>query len=199
MQPQGGASAGVPRSVSTTFQTVAESIFAHGAVFDVASRVVRAWGSLTVTTPALPGVHPIAPGDGAFLNNASVVNAAFAGELYLKCLIRDEGHTPHGKHKLKSLFLELNGKTQTEIRRRYAEIVGKASPAVIASGTTETNLDKALDESNRSFDQFRYLYEVKPRTTTSSTFSAGLFVYVLRTLILARHPAWARHSVHMNP
>jgi hypothetical protein len=130
-----------------------------------------------------------------------VTCAAFAFELYLKCLIAMEtGSAPPNRHEFDLLFRLLNPTTQKEIQELFdkggrATIefieqqfrqVGKPSPRV--------DFDYVLKASRRAFPIARYLYEGLPG---EQGWVAEVIMESARAVILRRFPHWRRAKQKM--
>jgi hypothetical protein len=93
-----------------------------------------------------------------------MVISAFAAELFLKCLLILEGHTPNNTHNLGSLFKPLHNKTKARIEELWDTSV-LARSAQFEMSEKFTNLEMARDlrgalkECGNAFEELRYLYE----------------------------------------
>ena len=90
---------------------------------------------------------------------ATHVNHAYAFELYLKCLMIIENGQYFEVHELSGLFKLLSTNTQKNIERRYS-----SDDTYIRRNTTyfgffeSPTLYELLEEANRAFIDFRYLF-----------------------------------------
>lgn len=118
------------------------------------------------------------------------VNAAFALELYLKCLValeRAPNHIPK-QHDLFKLFEMLNPETQASLvndfRMEVAKDPNKASALAEHLGFTD-DLWHELGSSKDAFVLFRYAFEGKP-----ARFTVGELIPCLRNYIVKLKPDW---------
>lgn len=125
-----------------------------------------------------------------------VTCAAFAFELYLKCLVSMEtGFPPPNTHKLDHLFAMLYPDTQTEIRK-YFDANGTSTIAYIKNEFDRAgkpaptiDFDYVLRVSGRAFPIARYLYEGLPG---EEGWVAEIIMEGARAIILKRWPAWGK-------
>jgi len=125
-----------------------------------------------------------------------IVCAAFALELYLKCLLTIEGKKPPKSHDLQELFELLGAKTQSHIRARFkpyeSEQEELASPAYAAQGMTRPPgavFDFILNASRDAFETYRYIHE--KGLEANQGWGADRIMQAARNVILDRHPEWA--------
>jgi len=121
----------------------------------------------------------------------SMVLAAFANELYFKCLLHlQNGSTPQ-THNLKALFRDL----ATQTRQRIEQLWNAYAPSQeemwrhIEQETGKTiprDLAGLLDISAKGFTELRYLHE-----DDSGAFFVGDLPPMLRQVILEKMPMWA--------
>jgi len=122
----------------------------------------------------------------------SMVLAAFAAELYLKCLVYlESGKRTYG-HNLKALYRELSPAS----RKRIRELWDKHIPTklgMFAHFKTLTGFDVphdlewALSTGARGFEQLRYIYEEED---PKGFFILGDFPAMLRRIIVEMKPEW---------
>ena len=131
-----------------------------------------------------------------------VTCAAFALELYLKCLISMEtGKAPPNRHECDYLFGLLHIDTQAAIRK-YFHKEGGATIAFIESEfaklgrpAPKIDFDYVLHASRRSFPIARYLYEGLPG---EQGWVAEMIMEGARAVILKRFPRW-KEARQKNP
>jgi hypothetical protein len=123
------------------------------------------------------------------LGLALATNAAFALEMYLKCLmLLEQGHARYG-HDLHNLFHSLSQSTQSELTREHEKFV-KSDPAYMARVSKEglpTNLEELLRLGRNAFTDFRYAHEQIPSKTD---FALNPLTYCVRERILKLQPEW---------
>lgn len=102
-----------------------------------------------------------------------VVNYAFCCELYLKTLmiLRSEDHQFVKGHYLKVLFEHLDEKDQESIRNLY-----KPDFKLFT-------FDGALEEFNRAFEDWRYVFEDKEEEYTITIFEFAEFARILKDYV----------------
>jgi len=127
-----------------------------------------------------------------FLASVYVVNAAFAVELFLKCLLAVESGQIPETHNLKDLFNQVSKESRGKIRKRHNE---RALNHAVLSGTRErvgikTDLDSLLEDSQDVFTHFRYLFEGVQNRTKPLGFVLDLFGQIVRDRILDLRPEW---------
>lgn len=109
-----------------------------------------------------------------------IVNISFSCELFLKTLIADDkGRRPPTTHDLKVLFEKLDPSLKADIKAR------------VASGISQKNFDfqRDLETSNKSFDNWRYVYENPIGLEARIKFLQEL-ARVIEQILLAEHPDW---------
>jgi hypothetical protein len=108
---------------------------------------------------------------------------AFALELYFKCLAVQEGKAALPTHNLLRLFKVLNGKTQSEMRKR------SEAAAMAAAKQLGKNYDfeKVLQASKDAFETVRYIYE---GTVAGEGWMCSGIMRFTRALIVERNPSW---------
>jgi hypothetical protein len=115
---------------------------------------------------------------------------AFATELYLKCLQKNElGKIVQKGHVLKKLFEALPTGTQKAIRYRYNEIVANSPITKVLQNKHPrfaVGLDNVLEMSSDVFFRVRYLYEGEH----GKMFYWPLLRTAVRNTIIAIHPDW---------
>lgn len=129
-----------------------------------------------------------------------VTCAAFALELYLKCLISMEtGNAPPNRHELDELFKLLHPDTQKSIRDYFDQNGGdtiafvKAQFVKAQKSQPTINFDYILRTSRRAFPIVRYIYEGLP---AEQGWLGEVVMEGARAIILKRFPHWkdARQS-----
>src|SRR5262249_46370125 len=131
--------------------------------------------------------------------NPPIVCAAFALELYLKCLIAMEPGKKNRApkcHNLHTLFHLLDAETQSQIRARFkpyeSEQEELASRAYAAQGMARslgTIFDFILNASQDAFEKYRYIHE--KGLEANQGWGADRIMQAARRVILDRHPEWA--------
>jgi hypothetical protein len=121
----------------------------------------------------------------------SIVCAAFATELYLKCLLRIEknkGELKRG-HEYKDLFDELSPASQAKIRQEYDELVASSSDrSPVLEDVQNQNLfdfEEMLAQSGEAFEAYRYYYEP---SKNHPDFVGILLLKAVRKVILELRP-----------
>jgi hypothetical protein len=134
------------------------------------------------------------PNVGAIAAPAMVI-AAFASELYLKCFIcLENGFTPRG-HYLHDLYMELPANARAAIESHWNAII-RDREELLSSLDRQTgrsfhrNLDEALKEGNRAFEQLRYIYE----NTGPFRFAISDFPVAIRRALLDRKSNWGQQD-----
>jgi HEPN domain-containing protein len=129
--------------------------------------------------------------------------AAFALELYLKCLIAMEtGKVPPAIHDLQKLFDHLHASTQMKIRRYFddnSSVVKAFVEAQFAKhGVKAPNIDfdYVLAASRDAFPLARYIYE--RGLPAEKGWIADVILEGARRTILDRFPDW-RDSKQVSP
>jgi hypothetical protein len=150
-------------------------------MFLVAEQYRRACNELAATDPlnvALP----------------AMVSAAFALEVYFKCIfVLETNQPPPNQHNLRKLFELLAPATQVKIRALFAphqaKIQGYVNEAATAAGVTPhaVDFDNVLNFSQDAFVLMRYIYESLP--PMSGWFGHAIMV-AARQHIVDLHPDW---------
>jgi HEPN domain-containing protein len=129
--------------------------------------------------------------------------AAFALELYLKCLIAMEtGKAPPAMHDLQKLFDRLHVSTQTKIRRYFddnSSLVKEFVEAQIAKHGVKApivDFDYVLTASREAFQLARYIYE--GGFPAEKGWIADVIMDGARRTILDRFPDW-REAKQVSP
>lgn len=128
----------------------------------------------------------------------AVVVAAFAVELYLKCLVCMEGKRVPRHHVLKDIFRELAPETQTAFRDAWdAHVAADANFQILMSHVQKLSerfvgldWDWHIDAASEVFARVRYIYEGR----TQNAFFLGDFLPWMRNFILSKEPTWDRPS-----
>jgi hypothetical protein len=125
-----------------------------------------------------------------------IVCAAFALELYLKCLIAMEGKKPPLSHDLKKLFRRLDAETQNEIRARFKPYENEAEELANRAYSNQglarppgAIFDFVLEAGRDAFEVYRYIHEKGLRANQG--WGADRIMQAARRAILDRHPDWA--------
>lgn len=136
-----------------------ESMFAHAVVFEHAASILTKRQLSKLNDPAVKADSRV-----PFHFASSLMNASFALEIYLKCLLLMQGQKKKG-HKLVKLFRHLDVNTQKLIRLR-AEKLQKDELKLLNNQFGPTiaealvsSFDDALDKSSECFELIRYIYE----------------------------------------
>jgi hypothetical protein len=132
---------------------------------------------------------------GSAIASPSMVLAAFASELYLKCLfVVETGRPPISTHELRKLFLQVSETARDEIdrewnaynsmphRTRLYEAIERAQGVSIPR-----DLRWSLRSGNDAFVALRYSHE----PNRSTTFFLGDLPIMVRNAILRRRPEWS--------
>jgi hypothetical protein len=118
--------------------------------------------------------------------------AAFALELYLKCLLVIEHNAaPPEEHNPKELFRLLRRQTKQSLRRQHNEWAPKQQAFQNLKKHIpdwEFDLDSLLEQAQDAFTQLRYSYE---GLREGMGFSLNGFTWFVRNRILKLHPEWA--------
>lgn len=121
-----------------------------------------------------------------------VVNASFAVELYLKCLLAVESGQIPETHNLKDLFNQVSRESRAKIKKRHNKLAPDHS---VLSGFRERlgikiDLDSLLEDGQDVFKHFRYLFEGVRSRTKPIGFGLELFGRIVRNRILDLRPEW---------
>jgi len=143
-------------------------------------------------------------GPQADVRMPTITCAAFALELYLKCLLALDARDVPQTHNLRCLFDGLSEATQAEIRERVEprlpearRYVGEAyAKSGLAPPPPLVDFDFLLDSSEDAFPLVRYIYE--RGLPAGKGWIADPILEAARTTILARHPAWSE-AVQAKP
>jgi len=131
---------------------------------------------------------------GMICLTAVITCAAFASELYLKCLILLEtGQLMKGEHNLRKLFSKLPDDTQQRVERTFNAITAprfQNSDDFYGARQPKSFRD-ALKHGAEAFINWRYIYEAN-QTDFFALFSLPK---ILCDMIDERKPAWK----HFNP
>jgi HEPN domain-containing protein len=124
----------------------------------------------------------------------SLTLAAFASELYLKCLLVLQGSRPPNIHDLKKLFDRIEPEMQQTIERiwdTHVQIKQQYWEKVRAYIKKPFSLDlrSALEQGGRGFEVIRYSYE---QSQEDFGFVLSDLPRVLQIAILEIKPEWAR-------
>ena len=95
----------------------------------------------------------------------SIVNLAFASELYLKAYLFATGSTSPKIHEVRKLFDALNPDAKEAL---FAHLLGNGA------GNTRENVLDRLDTNNKAFEVFRYFHEVKDSADYMTGFARNL-------------------------
>ena len=120
------------------------------------------------------------------------VNAAFAVELYLKCLLSVEGGQIPETHNLKQLFNQVSRESRGKITKRHNKLA--ADHPVLSEFRQnlgiKTDLNSLLEDGQNIFTQFRYFFEDIANRTEPIGFGLDLFGQIVRNRILDWRPEW---------
>lgn len=117
-----------------------------------------------------------------------VVCAAFAVELYLKCILVDAGlKTLPNKHNLAFLYQQIPKTTRCLVVRKWRTLL-KQWKSVDASVDTASKLESVLANIGYAFENWRYRYE--PTTTDLASDRFTLVHASLHGYITGKHPDW---------
>jgi hypothetical protein len=118
------------------------------------------------------------------------VNASFALEAYLKCLLFLEQGTFPKTHDLKKLFYTLPTQTQAELTKAHDPHVANNILLQDAKKKgTKIDLDSLLESGKDSFVYFRYAFEGKAQ---GISFALNGLSTCIRERILVLHPHWKK-------
>ncbi len=134
---------------------------------------------------------------GASVAGPSMVLAAFASELFLKCLfVIETGRAPPEVHELRKLFLQLSEDARAEIEDSWNEYVSQPKKANIYEMIERSvgrpiprDLRWSLRVGGDGFTGLRYAHEPQHAKTT---FLLGDFHFMVRQAILRRRPQWSK-------
>jgi HEPN domain-containing protein len=126
----------------------------------------------------------------------AVTCAAFAMELFLKCLLAMETEKSHETHDLKHLFNRLSKSSQAKIRVYYGPYLPDVKEHVerqyLLAGQPQppplVDFDFVLDASRRAFPLARYIYE-RGLPGGQGWIADGIMEAVRKT-VLEAHPDW---------
>jgi hypothetical protein len=119
------------------------------------------------------------------------VNASFAIELYLKCLLAVEGSKIPATHNLKDLFDRVSPESRDKIRKRHDELEKENSVlSEFRKKGIQTDLDSLLQHAQNVFVQFRYIFEGIPDQMQPVGFALDLFGQIVRNRVLDLRPEW---------
>jgi hypothetical protein len=129
-----------------------------------------------------------------------IVLAAFASELYFKCMLVDAGAPSFPKrHNLTQLFLNLSPKSRSDLKRLWEEIVQpnpQTAKAVATNlGASILKLEDFLSEHADSFENWRYRFE-NPGTLKQDKGAFVILHEVQIRFILSSHPDWGDDTSH---
>jgi hypothetical protein len=125
----------------------------------------------------------------------AMVIAAFTSELYLKSFIcRETTSAPKGHH-LHNLYTLLLSDTKVAIERHWNAITRDHEEFLNSIDRQEPrplprNLEDALKEGSRAFEQLRYIYE----GADPFRFVLGDLPLVIRRTLLDLEPSWAKQD-----
>jgi HEPN domain-containing protein len=132
------------------------------------------------------------PGDVRFAQSLLVL-AAFASELFLKCiLVIEQAQCPRG-HDLGNLYSKVSGAVKAKLEQRWnTDFVAKRKEqlAVVEKEygvSIPRDLKNLLSLGARSFEHIRYAHEKQP----VGNFYLMDFPALLRTIVVEIKPAWA--------
>lgn len=122
-------------------------------------------------------------GNTRILPLAMATNAAFALEMYLKCLLLlEQGQAPRGRdgHDLHKLFHALNPTVQSQLTKDHEGFFK-------SKGLPVDDLEELLKRGRNAFVEFRYAHEQVP---TGTYFALNGLTYCVRERILKAQPGW---------
>jgi hypothetical protein len=131
----------------------------------------------------------------------TVVCAAFALEIYLKCLLVMQTGKFSPSHNLKHIFGELPSATQARIRDLFAPylpMVQKTVTKMTKPGSPlppTVDFDFVMNLSQDAFTVTRYVYEGVP---SMSGWMGTPIVRATRTAILELHPDWETRRLQLG-
>jgi hypothetical protein len=153
-----------------------QSIFQHAETFMASLDHMHNAGPDRVTSFAAP----------------LLVITAFAAELYFKCLLcHATGNIPRG-HYLHHLYSKLPNNYQTTLNKYWSLIVKDREEMLRnledqGESTLPRDLNGALVEGNKAFEQLRYIYE----GPEAFRFNLSELPIALRRTILEIEPTWS--------
>jgi HEPN domain-containing protein len=120
-------------------------------------------------------------------------NSAHAAELFMKCLMHLDGVSVPKTHSLKELFRNLQ-KTHREWIRIHFEEEVKKKPYISKVEAFEPEfkfeLDKVLEATDNSFEEWRYIFE--ERDETVRFFAMEELTDALHCYVLTIKTEWGR-------
>jgi hypothetical protein len=161
-------------------------MYMHAERFRIADRILR---GDDVIRQLGPSIGP-----------PTMVLAAFASELYLKCMfILETGRSPIETHELRKLFLQLSEQTRHEIENTWNDYTSRPERIQLyetiehaRERSIPRDLRWSLRSGNDAFVGLRYAHEEQHADTI---FFLGDFHIMVRAAILRRCPEW-RSKVH---
>lgn len=123
--------------------------------------------------------------------SASIAGAAFAVELYLKCLITSQATTPKTvyEHDLVKLFGKLKPDIQTGIRLIYNTRFAALNRTVSEQTGAARDFDTVLRDGKDAFEVMRYFYEPR-RPHLSGNWDGEGIMNTIRDVIMNLQPSW---------
>jgi hypothetical protein len=119
---------------------------------------------------------------------AIVMNASFALETYLKCLVALESRQFLRGHDTWKLFRKLKSDTQVRLRAFHDNYIkGKPEFEAAKKKGIKVDLDSLLKRGRNAFVDFRYAYETMP---AGRDWGVGGLNQALQGEILKLHPEW---------
>ncbi len=119
---------------------------------------------------------------------AIVMNASFALETYLKCLVALESGVFLRGHDTLKLFRKLRSETQSALRAYHDNYIsGKPEFEAAKQKGIKLDLDSLLKRGRNAFVDFRYAYESIP---AGRDWGLGGLNHGLREEILKLRPEW---------
>jgi hypothetical protein len=128
-------------------------------------------------------------GNFRILSLGLATNAAFALEMYLKCLLLLESGLAARGHDLYNLFHKLDQSTQSDLTKDHEEFLKRNQAFVAKAQETglPTDLEELLKLGRSAFTDFRYAHEQVPSETD---FALNGLTYCVRQRILKKQPKW---------
>ena len=124
----------------------------------------------------------------------TMVQAALASELYLKCLIAIYGAPNPLKHDLKFLYMQLPVSTRSSINRDWKEQFSREARLNAKRGGLKIDLNTVLESQSDWFLRLRYWHEsnnvLYSHNHYGKIISIVHFPPILESYIKKTHPDW---------
>lgn len=134
----------------------------------------------------------------------SIVNYAFACEIFLKCIHNILGYKQEGEHSLLKLFNLLPdkdnfGNNPKDLIKSFYKNNVKITLAAIARNLPETlpsptnliDFDSTLTLCDKNFERWRYAYEYTPEDLKTKGLKE--LCYAIRDYIIILNPSWVQY------